>query len=598
MHSGSGRVLAVASEDIERRLVAILMADVAGYSRLIGIDDEGTLAQLNAHHAELIEPKIKEHRGRIVRTTGDGLLVLFVSAVDALRCAVEIQRAMAKRNSEIPADRRIEFRMGVNVGDIVEGASIHGDGINVAARLEALADAGGICVSSRVQEDAQASLSRLGIAFEDIGQHQLKNIQRAVHIHRVLLDQGERKARPSLPIPDKPSIAVLPFQNMSGEPEQEYFADGIVEDIITALSRFRSLFVIARNSSFTYKGRAVDVKQVGRELGVRYLLEGSVRKTSNRVRIAGQLIDASSGTHLWADRFEGAMEDVFELQDKVSASVVGAMGPSLQLAEIERAKRKPTESLDAYDFYLRGLASIEKWTKEGNEEALPLYYKAVELDPNFSIAYSAAALCFCRRKVAFGQITGQEVAEARRLALRAVQLGKDDATVLSQAGFALACVVRDLDDGAAFLDRALSINPNLASGWSYSGMVRVWLGDPDRAIEHFARAMRLSPINPLTWLMQEGMAHAHFFAGRYDEALTWAKMALRELPDSRAALRIAAASCALAGRDEEAKTLMARLLEMDPALRISNLQNVFGPYRHPEHPAKYADALRKAGLPE
>ena len=276
-------------------ITAILMADVAGYSRLIGIDDEGTLAQLNAHHAELIEPKIKEHRGRIVRTTGDGLLVLFVSAVEALRCAVEIQRAMAQRNAQISADKRIEFRMGVNVGDVVEGTSIHGDGINVAARLEAMAEPGGICVSSRVQEDARGSLARLGIAFEDIGQHELKNIQHTVHIYRVLLDQGDAKTRPSLPIPDKPSIAVLPFQNMSGDPEQEYFADGMVEDIITGLSRFRWLFVIARNSSFTYKGRAVDVKQVGRELGVRYLLEGSVRKSANRIRIAGQLIDASSG---------------------------------------------------------------------------------------------------------------------------------------------------------------------------------------------------------------------------------------------------------------------------------------------------------------
>ena len=425
----------MASEEIERRLVAILMADVAGYSRLIGIDDEGTLAQLNAHHAELIAPKIKEHRGRIVRTTGDGLLVLFVSAVDALRCAVEIQRAMALRNAQIPSDRRIDFRMGVNVGDIVEGASIHGDGINVAARLEALAEPGGICVSSRVQEDAGGSLGRLGVAFESIGQHQLKNIQHSVHIYRVQLDQAATRARPSLPIPDKPSIAVLPFQNMSGDPEQEYFADGMVEDIITGLSRFRSLFVIARNSSFTYKGRAVDVKQVGRELGVRYLLEGSVRKSANRIRIAGQLIDASSGTHLWADRFEGAIENVFELQDQVTASVVGAIAPRLEQAEIERARRKPTESLDAYDLLLRGLANVYKWTREGNEEALRLFYRAIELDPDFSAAYAAAADCFSRRR-GFGWLIDreQEVAEARRLARRAVHLGKDDATVLCDAG--------------------------------------------------------------------------------------------------------------------------------------------------------------------
>jgi TolB-like protein/Tfp pilus assembly protein PilF len=413
------------------------------------------------------------------------------------------------------------------------------------------------------------------------------------------LDQGERKARLSLSIANKPSIAVLPFQNMSGDPEQEYFADGMVEDIITGLSRFRWLFVIARNSSFTYKGRAVDVKQVGRELGVRYLLEGSVRKSVNRVRIAGQLIDVSSGTHLWADRFESALEDVFELQDQVTARVVGAIAPRLQQAEIERARRKPTESLDAYDLYLRGAANVFKRTREGNDEALSLYYQAIERDPDYAAAYAKAADCFNTRK-AFGWVIDpeKEIAEARRLARRALQLDSDDATVLCFAGWALAAVGKELDDGAAFLDRALLINPNLAFGWFASGLVKVWLGEPDRAVEHFAHAMRVSPLGPHLFLMQQGTALAHFFAGRYDEALSWAKMALREQPDCHAALRTGAASCALAGRDEEAKGLMARLLEIDPALRISNLQNLLGPYRQPEHQAKYTDALRKAGLPE
>src|SRR5262245_55657203 len=432
-----------------------------------------------------------------------------------------------------------------------------------------------------------------------MGQHQLKNIQRAAHIYRVLLERADTRVRPSLSIPDKPSIAVLPFQNMSGDPEQEYFADGMVEDIITGLSRFRWLFVIARNSSFTYKGRAVDVKQVGRELGVRYLLEGSVRKSANRIRIAGQLIDASSGAHLWADRFEGAIENVFELQDQVTASVVGVIAPRLRQAEIERARRKPTESLDAYDLFLRGLANIYKWTREGNEEALRLYYKAIELDPDFSAAYAAAASCFGNRK-GFGWVINreQEVAEATRLARRALQLSKDDAMVLSSTGYVLAYVARDLDDGAAFLDQALLINPNVALAWSGGGWVKVWLGEPDRAVERFAQAMRLEPIDSAIFGMQVGMAHGHFFAGRCDEALSWAKMALRGLPASHTALRICAASCALAGRDEEAKRMMARLLEIDPALRISNFQNVLGPYRQPEHLAKYKDALRKAGLPE
>src|SRR5262245_14170677 len=493
----SAELVAVASEEIERRLVAILMADVAGYSRLIGIDDEGTLAQLNAHHAELIEPKIREHRGRIVRTTGDGLLVLFVSAVDALRCAVEIQRAMAQRNAQIPTDRQINFRMGVNVGDIVEGASIHGDGINVAARLEALAEAGGICVSSRVQEDAQGSLGRLSIAFEDTGQHRLKNIQRAVHVYRVQLDQADARPRQPLPLADKPSIAVLPFQNMSGDPQQDYFADGMVEEIITGLSRFRWLFVIARNSSFTYKGRAVDVKQVGRELGVRYLLEGSVRKSANRIRIAGQLIDASSGAHLWTDRFEGGIENVFELQDQVTASVMGAIAPRLEQAEIARARRKPTESLDAYNLFLRGLANFYKCTRDGTDEALRLFYKAIELDADFSAAYAKAGGCFCIRK-ASGWVSDREkeIAEARRLARLAVQLGRDDATVLCDVGHTLAYAAGELDDGAAFQDQALLINPNLAMGWIASGWAKVWLGKPDQAIERFAHAMRLSPFDP------------------------------------------------------------------------------------------------------
>jgi tetratricopeptide (TPR) repeat protein len=339
---------------------------------------------------------------------------------------------------------------------------------------------------------------------------------------------------------------------------------------------------------------------VGHELGVRYLLEGSVRKTGNRVRIAGQLIDASSGAHLWADRFEGAIENVFELQDQVTASVVGAIAPRLQQAEIERVRRKPTESLDAYDLFLRGLANFYKRTREGNEEALHLFYKAIELDPDFSAAYAAATHCFTQRK-AFGWFIDREkeIAEARRLARRALQSGNDDATVLCCAGWALAYVGKELDDGAAFIDQALLINPNLAWGWGTSGWVKVWLGEPDQAIECFAHALRLSPIDPRTVFVQEGMAHAHFFAGRYDEALTWARMALRGLPDYHGSLRVAAASCALAGRDEEAKRLMARLLEIDPALRISNLlQNISGPSRRPEYPAKYADALRKAGLPE
>jgi adenylate cyclase len=386
---------------------------------------------------------------------------------------------------------------------------------------------------------------------------------------------------------------------MSGDPEQEYFADGIVEEIITALSRFRQLFVIARNSSFTYKGRAIDVKQVGRELGARYVLEGSVRKAANRVRITGQLIDTLARVHLWADRFEGAIDDIFDLQDQVTGSVVGAIAPKLEQAEIERAKCKPTESLDAYDYYLRGMASSYRQTKEGISEALRMFCRAIELDPEFASAHGMAAWCYCLRKVSSWMIDCvQESAETARLARRAVELGRDDAAALTAGGFALAYVVGDLDDGVAFIDRALTLNPNLAAAWRYSGWARIWLGEPDLAIEHLARAMRLSPLDPLIDRMQHAIAFAHFFAGRYDLASSWAGMALRGLPDNVQALRIGAASNALAGRPEKAQKMMTRLRQLDPALRVSNLGDVLGPCRRPEDLARYEEGLRKAGLPE
>jgi adenylate cyclase len=447
--------------------MAILAADVAGYSRLVGADEEGTLAQWKAHWREFIDPKIKEHTGRIVRITGDGLLVEFASVLSAVRCAVEIQRAMVERNAAIPQEKRIEFRMGINVGDIIiDGTDMWGDGVNVAARLEALSEPGGICVSSRVHEDV---CGRMDVAFEDTGERQLKNIARPVRVYRVRLNGTAQASAPALP--NKPSIAVLPFNNMSGDPEQEYFADGVVEEIITALSRMRWLFVIARNSSFTYKGRAVDVKHVGRELGVRYVLEGGVRKAANRVRITAQLIDAVTGTHLWADRFEGALGDIFDLQDQVTGSVVGAIAPKLQQAEVERAKRKPTESLDAYDYFLRGVASLHLWTKEGNTEALRLFNKAIEIDADFSSAYGMAAWCYVERKSERWMLDRvRETGEAAWMARKAAEVGRDDAIALARGGFALAYVVHDVDAGAAFIDRALLLNPSLAeAGISAAG---------------------------------------------------------------------------------------------------------------------------------
>jgi TolB-like protein len=405
-------------------------------------------------------------------------------------------------------------------------------------------------------------------------------------------------------LPDRPSIAVLPFTNLSGDAEQDYFADGIVEEIITALSRFRQLFVIARNSSFAYKARAVDVKQVGRELGVRYVLEGSVRKSANRVRITGQLIDASNGAHIWADRFDGALDDIFDLQDQVTTSVVGGIAPKLEQAEIARAKRKPTESLDAYDCYLRGMANVNQGiapnqrARDANSEALGMFYRAIELDPDFACAYGTAAWCHVIRKSCGWTINrNRETAEVARLVRRAIEFGKDDAVALCRAGHALAHVVSDHEAGVALIDRALSLNPNLMATWFSSGWVRMWSGDPEVAIEHMMRAMYLSPLDSQLWAMRTAIAFAHFFAGRDDEARSWATKAVRDPDCLASAPRVAAASNALAGHMEEARQAMAQLCEIDPNRRISNLSDVC-PIRRAADLERLKEGLRKAGLPE
>ena len=405
--------------------------------------------------------------------------------------------------------------------------------------------------------------------------------------------------RPALRLPDRPSIAVLPFQNISGDSEQEYFTDGMVEEIITALSRMRWLFVIARNSSFTYKGRTVDVKQVGRELGVRYVLEGSVRKAAKRVRITSQLIDASMGVHLWADRFEGKLEDVFELQDRIMSSVIGAIAPKLEQAEIERAKRKPTESLDAYDHYLRGMARVYRWSREDIDEALRLFYRAIELDPDFASAYGIAAWCyFWRRANGWVSDTAQETAETVRLAGRAAELGKEDAVALAFSGLALSYVAGDVDASMAMVDRALLLNPNLAAAWNTSGLLRAIVGDPDTGIEHMARAMRFNPLDPLMFLTLTWSAFAHFVAGRYDRAWQLAERASREQPYFVNALRVAAACNALAGRLDEAQQCVGRALRLDPGMRISNVKDRLASSFPASHLATFIEGLRRAGLPE
>jgi adenylate cyclase len=509
---------------------------------------------------------------------------------------------MADENTEIPQAKRIEFRIGIHLGDIIiDDNDIFGDGVNIAARLESIAVPGGISISRAVHDQVR---DRINVCFDDKGEIALKNIARPVQVFAISGAEESKttvspESKAALALPDKPSIAVLPFTNMSGDPEQDYFADGMAEDIITALSHFKALFVIARNSSFTYKGRAVDVKQIGRELGVRYVLEGSVRKAANRVRITGQLVDTATGAHLWADRFDGGLDDIFDLQDQVTESVVGAIAPVVEKAEIERAKRKPTESLDAYALYLRGLARFYQYgSRQANGEALRLFNSAIELDPDFAAAYGRAAVCYVWAKSeGWISVTAKEIAEVTRLAQRAVELGKDDAVALAAAGWALVYVVRDLG-AAGLIDRALVLNSNLAEAWFYGGWVKTFLGEPEAGIERFARAMRLSPLDPRVPAMRSGTAFAHFLLGRYDEAASWAAMALQDRPDYLHGLRIQAASNAMAGRLDEAHQAVARLRQLNPALRVSDLKDVLSHYLRAEDLSRYEEGLRQAGLPE
>jgi adenylate cyclase len=513
----------MSGQRVERRLAAILAADVAGYSRLMGTDEEGTHGRLKAHLAELVEPKISEHRGRTVKSTGDGFLAEFPSVVDAVRCAVEVQRGMFDREPDIPDDRRIRFRIAINVGDVIaEEHDIFGDSVNIAARLEALAEPGGICVSGIVHDQVR---DKLDLAFEDIGNQQVKNIARPVHAWRLWLGEKSAALPTTTPaLPDKPSIAVLPFQNMSGDAEQDYFVDGLVEEITTAISRLPWLFVIARNSSFTYKGKAVDVKQVARELGVRYVLEGSMRKAGNRVRISGQLIDTATGAHIWADRFDAAIDDIFELQDRVASSVVGAIEPKVRQSEIERAGRKPTESLDAYDLYLRAQRQYRKFTGSSVDQAIELSKRALALDPSYAPAAALIGLCRTTQWQQ-GWVSGSAVvrAEAVRLARQAIETGKDDPDALYMAAETLSWFAGDHDTAVGALDRALLLNPICATAWRIRGFVLVRQNRPEPALDAFHRAMRLSPLDPYGFASSAGIAAAHLAARQYVEAIEWAE---------------------------------------------------------------------------
>ena len=570
-----------------RRLAAILAADVAGYSRLMGADEEGTLERLKALRRGLLDPTIAEHRGRIVKTTGDGLLVEFASVVDAVRCAVAVQQAMPERNTGFGTDNRIELRIGINLGDvIVEGDDLYGDGVNIAARIEALADAGGVFVSNTVHDHVR---DRLPFVFEDLGEQQVKNIARPVRVYRVReVAAKSPTAAPALALPDKPSIAVLPFANMSGDPEQEYFVDGMVEEIITALSRIRWLFVIARNSSFSCKGQAVDVKQVGRELGVRYVLEGSVRKASGRVRITGQLIEAATGAHLWADRFDGSLEDVFELQDRVALSVAGVIEPALQAAEMRRSAARPTIDLTAYDLYLRALAVFFPSTKERIFEALGLLEQAIAIDRNHGPALSWASICHMRL-VQDGWADAEKTRpKAIDLARQALQAGQNAPGTVVNAAAPLAYFGEDIGAMIGLVDRALALNPSFARGWLVSGVLRLWAGQPDIAIEHVETALRLSPREPVGHPLF-AIGQAYFFKRAFEEAVEKLLLAIQDNPGTAVLYRFLAACYAHMGRLEEARATVARLRAITPLVVPSDL-----PLRKREDRELFLSGLRLA----
>jgi adenylate cyclase len=574
----------------ERRLAAILAADVAGYSRLMGGDEEGTLAALKIHRRELIDPKIAEHRGRIVKTTGDGVLVEFASAVDAVRCALEIQRAMAERNAAIPEKRRIEFRMGLNVGDIIiDEGDIYGDGVNIAARVETLAVAGAICLSDNAYQQIKG---KLALDVSDMGEQQLKNIAQPVRVYGVLLDVAPVQA--GLALPDKPSIAVLPFTNMSGDPEQDYFADGMVEDIITGLSRIKWLFVIARNSTFAYKGRTIDVKQVGRDLGVRYVLEGSVRKAADRVRITGQLIDTATGAHVWAERYDRKSDDIFALQDEMTLSVVGAIEPTLRLAEVERAKRKRPDSLDAYDLVLRAIPDVYSRMPEESKRGLVLLERALALDPNYALAHACAAECHHTLFLRGGGHQEDRTAAVRHAQV-AIAHGQDDALALGLAGFVIGMDGHDRAAAFAAFEAALAVSPSTALAYILGSVILAFAGEAERAIEWGERGLRLSPLDPWRSSAFISFAFGHFHRGRFEEAAAAARKAVQSSPGFSICHLVLAASIAKLERIEEARAAAARVLELSPVFRYSWFLTSVN--CEPTLAASLSDALRVTGLP-
>ena len=588
-------------ERVERRLAAVLAADVAGYSRLMGADEEGTLARLKAFRRSLVDPAIAAHRGRIVKTTGDGMLVEFASAVDAARLAVEVQRSMAGQNADVPQDNRIEFRVGIHVGDIIiDDNDIFGDGVNIAARLEGIAEPGGICIS----DDAQRQIrGKVDIAFEDMGPQILKNITEPMRAWRLQIDKNAPSTTPRrtsaeiaqpLALPDKPSIAVLPFQNMSGDAEQEYFADGIVEDIITGLSRFKSLFVIARNSSFAYKGKAVDIKQVGRELGVRYVLEGSVRRAGGKLRITAQLIEAAQNKHLWAEKLDGDLSDIFALQDALTMKIVSSVSNRLEQAEIDKVRSKPTAILDAYDLYLKGWALIGYDRRF--DEAYDTFRKAFALDPNYAAAYAMAAQCLLFIQNSRGPLPPDTHAEAIRLARMAAKLAQEDANAMARAAHVLANLGKQYDLAKELVDRAVVLNPNLGFAWLIRGWVSIMRGEGRDALESFTTVLRLDPIDPARAGAWSGLSCAHNALGDFEAGYEWATRAL-ETETMMHTLAYFVINAVPAGRMQEARSAVRKMLELRPTAKISDARQLCHT-RDKDWSERMMDSFREAGLPE
>ncbi len=587
---------------MERRLAAILAADVVGYSRLMGEDEAGTLERLKSLRRELVQPKITERKGRIVKLMGDGLLAEFPSVVEAVQCAIDIQQEVAEREPNLSDDRRIRLRIGINLGDImVEGSDIYGDGVNVAARLEALAEPGGVYMSEVVR---QSIGSMLDLNLEDLGEHQVKNIARAVHVFRVRFatdEAGPKQPGPGaeerLAIPHKPSIAVLPFSNMSGDPDQEFFSDGITEDIITALSKIRWFFVIARNTTFSYKGQPVDVKQVAEELGVRYVLEGSVRKAGTRVRLTAQLIDAATGNHVWAERYDRDLSDIFALQDEMTQTIVGAIEPELGSVERERARRKPPESLDAWSCYQRGLWHLFRFTKVDNDEAEGLFQRAAELDPGFSGAFMGLATVGYWN-VLFGHAESPEetLANAFTAARTAVSLDDKDA----MAHWALGRVYTQMGESeAAFaeLEKALAINPSFAHAYFSLGWAQILAGRMEEAIPHIDQALRLNPHDPSLWTFLIGRAIALLLLHRYAEAVEGARHALRQPTANFLTLATLVSALGHLGEIDDAHAALEQLYRLRTDFSRTLVARLIRFRNEPER-ACFLNGLRKAGVPD